>query len=112
MAILKSAFKWLLILAGFVASLQAFARSEANDIHLSFQERVLTAYALKAYKASPTEQAQIYSRAYKYIETLANTPETTVTVANFNEFLKKFRGEWPNSGDLETDLQRIESQPF
>lgn len=112
MAILKSAFKWLLILAGFVASLQAFARSEANDIHLSFQERVLTAYALKAYKASPTEQAQIYSRAYKYIETMANTPETTVTVANFNEFLKKFRGEWPNSGDLETDLQRIESQPF
>lgn len=105
--------KWFLILIiGLITSLQVFARSEANEVHLSFQERVLTAYALKAYKATPTEQAQIYARAYKYIETLASTPGTTVAVSNFNEFLKKFRGEWPSSGDLDIDLQRIESEPF
>jgi len=111
MNLFKTGFAWILILAGTLFSLQAFAVPEAKEIHLSFQERVLSAYALQAYQASPEEQTRIYARVLQYINTVTNAPVTEINVKNFSEFLKHFRGEWPSSGNLQTDLQRIESLP-
>ncbi|RYZ90513.1 MAG: AarF/ABC1/UbiB kinase family protein, partial [Proteobacteria bacterium] len=56
-------------------------------------------------------KAVIVGRASAYLKRLASTPVKTVEVANFNQFLNDFRGEWPSSGDLATDLARIESLP-
>lgn len=111
MSFLKSGFKWLILLVSFLSSWSAFA-SATSDVYLSFQERVLTGYALLAYKASPGVQAAIQARAIQYVTKISQQQITTVNVANFNEFLKNFRGEWPNSGDLALDIQHIESLPI
>ncbi|MBC7369979.1 MAG: AarF/ABC1/UbiB kinase family protein [Bdellovibrionaceae bacterium] len=96
----------LIVLA--MGSARAMA-APAAAVYLSFDVKVVAAYALLAQGKSPTEQSEIFGRATKYVtENLQKT--TFIEVRNFAEFLENFRGEWPNAGDLETDLKRIESQ--
>lgn len=87
------------------------ATAERPEVHLSFQERVLATYALLSYKASSEVRNSLFKRATNYITEVAKTPLKSVQVRNFNEFLSDFRGEWPNSGNLATDIKHIESQP-
>jgi ubiquinone biosynthesis protein len=82
-----------------------------DSLYLSFGEKVLANYALLAYEKPPAEKLAIYQRALKYLVSTYAVEPKTLEVRNFEEFLAQFRGEWPNSGDLDADLKRIESLP-
>ncbi|RYZ79433.1 MAG: AarF/ABC1/UbiB kinase family protein, partial [Proteobacteria bacterium] len=97
-----------LIAVLLIGSFQVLAAVEAKPVYLSYEEKVLVGYALLADGKDSTAQAVIAARAGHFISQNLAKP-VTVEVRNFQEFLDHSRGEWPNSGSLEGDLQRIES---
>jgi ubiquinone biosynthesis protein len=109
---LKTVKIHLAIMVGLcLGALHAVAGTPAVGMYLSFEEKVMAGYALLAHQKPTTEKTRIYQRAMAYAARTAAQGVQTSEVKNFNEFLTQFRGEWPNSGDLGVDLERIESLP-
>lgn len=79
--------------------------------HLSFEERVAASYVLEAYQQDSTHQQALIARATDFAMKAVQKGRVTVKVGNFEEFLKQFQGDWPDSGELATDLQEIEARP-
>ena len=93
-----------------IGSVGAMASANSQEVYLGFNEKVLAGYALLAQGKTSAEQAEIMARVQRYIARGFEKTEV-IEVRNFAEFLESFRGEWPNSGQLEADLRRIESLP-
>jgi ubiquinone biosynthesis protein len=86
------------------------AAAKPAGLFLAFEQRLAVSYALLAQGLSMGEQEQVLKRAQKYIQRVATNKPKIEQVANFNEFLEKFRGEWPNTHSLELDIQTIEQR--
>lgn len=96
-----------LILAFLVACV-SWAGSKKQELYLSYEQRVAMTYALAAHGEVKEVQRAYLDRAEKYFTTVVQIPVQTVEVANFEEFLKHFRGEWPNTQSVALDLDFIE----
>lgn len=103
---------YISILLTFLVPLGALATSPREAVYLSFEEKMIAGYSLLAYQKSETEKAQIAKRAYNYLVKSLETHPKMVEVKNFSEFLTHFRGEWPRSGDLGVELEKIEAMPM
>lgn len=97
------------VLLAFGFSL-ARASATKDALYLSFEQKVAAAYALAAYQKSPEEQKILHQKAFNYFNTWSQQPEEVREVANFEEFLKLYRGDWPATQSLDLDLQIIENR--
>jgi len=82
----------------------------SSGLFLAFEQRLAVSYALLAQGLPAPQQEEVLHRAQKYFVQLATKKPKIVEVANFQEFLAKFKGEWPNTHSLELDLQIIEQR--
>lgn len=83
---------------------------EATGLHLSFEQRLAMTYALLAQGESQEKKEEILSRAKKYFLQVSQTPVQTLKVKNFDEFLRSFKGPWPNTHSVVLDVDIIEKQ--
>ncbi|MCX7979347.1 MAG: hypothetical protein N2578_10135, partial [Bdellovibrionaceae bacterium] len=96
----------LVLLCSILGS--SFSRAEEFPLYLSYEQRILTAYALAAHGVPSAEQESIYQRLAKLIAEYQSRPTTTIKVRNFDEFLRHYRGEWPETESLREDLRYLE----
>jgi ubiquinone biosynthesis protein len=83
---------------------------KSSGLFLAFEQRLAVSYALLAQGLPSAQQEEVFERAQKYFTQMVKNPVSVEVVANFPEFLKKFKGEWPNTHSLELDLQTIEQR--
>ncbi|WP_374073694.1 AarF/UbiB family protein [Bdellovibrio bacteriovorus] len=102
--------KFILIGIVFVFKFAWAATPESTGLFLAFEQRLALTYALMAQGESAEKKEEILSRAKNYFKGVYQTQAQTVKVKNFNEFLTRFRGEWPNTHSVEMDLNIIEKQ--
>ncbi len=98
----------VLVAAGLLFTSLSLAVSKKAELYLSYEQRVAITYALLAHGESSEVQHNYLDRAEKYFSTVAKLPVQTVDVANFDEFLKHFRGQWPDTQSVSLDLEMIE----
>lgn len=102
-----------LVLFVFVLLSLSFASSsQPKGLYLSLEQRIVLSYAVQAYGLPENQQEVYLERAQAYIQKALVLPPATIKVANFNEFLAHFRGEWPSTNSLEQDLLILESKPI
>lgn len=102
---LRNFFAVLLVLLQF-----AVARADQTQapFYLSYEQRILISYALLAQGASPQEKSEIVDRVRELILKNVSKGVQKVKVDNFDEFLKLYRGEWPDTNSLELDMKTLE----
>ena len=99
--------KILIVLSFLIGGLSsAFAKTQ--PLYLSFEQRLAMTYAMMAYGQTPEVQKQYLDRAQKYFMGVASLPIQKVKVRNFEEFMTRFRGQWPDTQSLALDLNYIE----
>lgn len=97
-----------IIALGFFQTPAGAALPEAAGLYLSFEQRLVLNYALLAQGESFENKEKILTRAKAYVSTLALQGPEVISVANFAEFLKSFRGEWPETHSLALDMELVE----
>lgn len=100
---------WIQFLLFLALSGQAFARSQIQQ-YLSYEQRLLLSYLLNSADTSDDEKVRDFDKiVHELIKNLRPAkPPRTVLVNTMEEFLRYYRGTWPNSHSLETDLLIIE----
>ncbi|MCE3010122.1 MAG: AarF/UbiB family protein [Proteobacteria bacterium] len=88
-----------------------FARTGEKPLYLSYEQRLVFSYLLAGSGASEEKQLEIADRFEKEVRRYFSEEPKEVQVKSFQEFLKLYRGEWPNSYSLESDLTLIEASP-
>lgn len=86
-----------------------------KEFYLSFDQRVALSFAILAQGQTPAQQEAYLEQARFYFISKWEQGFQQVEVRNFNEFLKHFRGEWPNTQSLALDisiLQKTRPKPF
>ncbi|MBO9667455.1 MAG: AarF/ABC1/UbiB kinase family protein [Bdellovibrio sp.] len=106
---MRHLFKPLMFLLTLLVSLSAGATG-AQKLYLSFEQRVAMTYALLANGETPEIKDAYLDRAENYLQQGTHLPPRVVKVQNFEQFLKAFRGEWPNTQSVALDLQLLEQQ--
>ncbi|WP_374030111.1 AarF/UbiB family protein [Bdellovibrio bacteriovorus] len=102
--------KFLLFLCVFAFRFVWAAAPEATGLHLSFEQRLAITYALLAQGESEEKKQEILKRAKNYFSGVSQQEIQTVKVKNFDEFLKLFKGSWPNTHSVDLDVALIEKQ--
>lgn len=108
----------LLLIIGLLSLFFLEPRASANpkdNILLSFEEKWLIAESIYQIKAlnpgtqyPETEVSSFISNHPVFSQVLnSDLQPAIISVNTFNEFLKKFKGEWPDTGTLEEDLSVI-----
>lgn len=104
---LKAIFIQLVI---FVTKISMAANPESTGLHLSFEQRLAMTYALLAQGESIEQQEDILARAKAYFANSAKSGFQNVKVNNFKQFLKLYKGDWPNTHSVSLDIEKIEAQ--
>ncbi|MFN7824661.1 MAG: AarF/UbiB family protein [Pseudobdellovibrionaceae bacterium] len=105
---------WLKVgIFGLILSLGSslLAKSEVKPLYFSYEQRMVFSYLLAGSGATEEKQLEIADRFEKEVRRYFNEEPKEVPVKSFQEFLKLYRGEWPNSYSLESDLALIEASP-
>lgn len=97
----------LILVSMLAAEVQAAAK---KPIYLSFEQRLVVSYALLAQGESEAAQNKIIQRMIKIKNKYADVGEQIVEVSSFEDFLKAYRGDWPNTNSLDADLKIIENE--
>lgn len=84
------------------------ATPDSAGLYLSFSQRLLLTYAFLAQGEEATHKEQLLRRVQSYFLNSYKQKTQTVNVRNFDEFLEKFRGEWPNTQSVALDVAMIE----
>ncbi|MGZ3771985.1 MAG: AarF/UbiB family protein [Bdellovibrio sp.] len=106
---------YIILIFLFVAKLVQAAAPEAVGLHLSFQQRLAITYALLAQGETEAKKEDILKRARAYFLQSSLQGVETVQVENFKQFLKLYKGDWPNTNSVKLDIEIIERkgpQPF
>lgn len=101
-----------LIAIGLIFSFK-FASAMVPDsvgLYLSFEQRLVLTYALLAQGESEQAKSEVAHRAQAYLERMLTQGEQHIKVNSFEEFLRHFRGEWPDTQSVELDVKIIESK--
>ncbi len=77
-------------------------------MHLSREQRVAVTYALLAQGEEKTRQEQILTRAKDYFKNAFAQSAQIIQVKNFQDFLKAFKGEWPDTQSVALDMDLLE----
>lgn len=102
-------FAKITLIVLFVSLRWTFAwASTVPPFYLSFEQRVLTSYALLAQGQDEAGKAAIVERFLALKKKNMDRGAQTLTVRNFDEFLKAYRGDWPGTNSLDLDLRLIE----
>lgn len=99
-----------ILLLIFVAKLSFAANPESTGLHLSFEQRLAITYALLAQGESEEQKENILSRAKTYFVGFVKSGTQTVQVENFQQFLKLYKGEWPDTNSVRLDIEKIEAR--
>lgn len=102
-------FKLFVVFLALLVKVSSLAGPKEAGIRLLFEERLAITYALLAQGESEQKKLEIFNRARKYFSAYFNTEFQTVKVENFNQFLKQFTGEWPDTHKVSLDLEKIEA---
>lgn len=78
------------------------------DIYLPYEVRLMFSYVLDASASSDQEKIAAFDKILSVAIKMKDHPEKVIKVKNMSEFLVAYRGDWPNSHDLKTDLKIIE----
>ncbi|MEZ0391225.1 MAG: AarF/UbiB family protein, partial [Pseudobdellovibrionaceae bacterium] len=84
--------------------------SAKRPLYLSFEKRLIMTYLLAGAGETPEVQLQLASRLANTLKRYVHTDVERKKVRNFQEFLKVYRGDWPGSYSVQSDLKLIESQ--
>ncbi|MDG0816200.1 AarF/UbiB family protein [Bdellovibrio svalbardensis] len=102
----------ILVATGLLFASLSLASSHKNgaqkELYLSYEQRLALTYAMMAHGEKPEVQREYLDRAEKYFTAVSSLPVKTVQVANFEEFLRHFRGQWPDTQSVVLDLAMIE----
>lgn len=108
-------FRISLLIITILASFQFALSQERQELaaprpfYLSYEQRVMMSYLVLAAGASNHEIKDIATRWKNFISNqLHNVEVRTIEVKSFEDFLQKFKGEWPDSHSLNEDLTLIE----
>ncbi|GIL18316.1 MAG: hypothetical protein BroJett040_20670 [Oligoflexia bacterium] len=86
-----------------------YAQSQTPpELYLSYEQRLVLSYLLLGAGESQEVKNSVYERMNRQLTKVFNQEVKTKEVQTFEEFLSLYRGEWPNSYSLESDLQLIE----
>lgn len=94
-----------------LASAQDFEPITQEKILLSYEQRLVFSYSLLAYQQPKEVQDEIYKRLLKQVQSYTSTKAQIVNVKTFPDFLKYYKGQWPNSESLARELELIEQRP-
>lgn len=90
-----------------------FAQGSVKDaLYLSYEQRVILSYLLSGANESHERQLEIAQRLEQIVTRYAEMPTEVVKVSKFSDFLEIYRGQWPNSYSLESDLNLLEKSPL
>lgn len=81
---------------------------QMQELYLSYEQRLLTSYIAAGMGESRQIQEQYIQRMRAQIERYAQAPSKEIKVQSFKQFLMYYRGVWPESYSLESDLSLIE----
>lgn len=98
----------LAVLLTLLMSLVAIAGTASKDVglYLSFEERLAFSYALQAVGVENSQKAELFGQASEVFARY-KSQRTVVNIESFDQFLSEFRGNWPNSHSLSSDLNLI-----
>lgn len=83
----------------------------AKPLYLSYEQRVILSYALAGTGESQEVKNELFGRLISQIEAYQSKAIVETQVSSFEDFLKQYRGEWPNSHSLDKDLELFEKAP-
>lgn len=103
-----------IILSTFMWAVSLFAATpqQAKPLYLSYEKRLILTYLLAGAGESEEQQLKIANRLERIMARYVNTPVVEKPVRNFNEFLQIYKGPWPDSYSVASDLQLIETVSF
>ncbi|WP_413584665.1 AarF/ABC1/UbiB kinase family protein [Bdellovibrio sp. HCB274] len=105
---MKTFLNFTLYILMSAVALVATAAPGNGSLYLSYEQRIAVTYAMMASGESAELQEKYLDRGIQYFQNTAQLPVETVEVKNFQEFLREFRGQWPNTQSVEMDLEIIE----
>lgn len=85
--------------------------AQAAPLFLTFEQRLLASYSLLAQGQGVEHRKALAARLEQQLSREAAAGVQIVHVENFEQFLTKMRGDWPNTHSLDLDLKLIESRP-
>lgn len=90
---------------------RVFAAPPASlDLYLSFEQRLVLSLALEAATASPSRRSELlmlFVKNYSGENALSSRAVEKVQVTSFEEFLRVWRGSWPETQSLSLDLDYV-----
>lgn len=107
---LKHLKKGLILFVLLLGHLGWAASISKVGLHLSFEQRLAVTYALLAQGEAEEKKQETLERAKKYFAEVSQAEVQKVHVRNFDEFLRDFKGEWPNTHSVSLDLDLLEKK--
>lgn len=101
----RSAFFFARVFLGCLVLLGGLA-ARAEELTLSFEQRFLLSFALDAATSPPERRTELMVRMAELRAHSAGAVEN-VAVSSYEEFLKSWRGEWPETDTLSRDIDQI-----
>jgi len=77
-------------------------------LYLRYEERYLLSYLLAGVGRSEPEKKALAGRLSAYMKEYLSRPSEEIQVSSFDEYLREFRGPWPNSYSVLSDIDLIE----
>lgn len=99
------AVAFLLITFSFVQML--LAQTE-TPVVLSFEERVVANYLLAGVGKSETEKLHLAAQLEEQVKKVMTMNPEVVQVSSFEEFLKKYQGNWPDALSVQSNVDILE----
>jgi predicted unusual protein kinase regulating ubiquinone biosynthesis (AarF/ABC1/UbiB family) len=103
-----------LILSTLLWAISLFAATpqQAKPLYLSYEKRLILTYLLAGAGESEEQQLKLATRLERMMARYVSTPVVEKPIHNFDEFLQIYKGPWPDSYSVASDLQLIETVSF
>lgn len=107
MLVVSSVTRWFfrIFWLSLLAAAPAWAEFLKKDVYLSYEQRLVASMLLQAEGQSAQNRAQTLLRVEELIKSSVQTKVQEVWVENFQDFMKEFRGVWPETDSLARDLE-------
>ncbi len=83
--------------------------SQSKSNVLSYEKRIVLSYLLLGAEENREFQNAVIQRLRKLVNDYASKPVQQIAVTQFSDFFDAYKGTWPNSHSLESDLNLIEN---
>ena len=96
-----------LFVFGLLGGTPVFALPQTQRYYLAFEQRLALSYLLQAAGSSAEDRNTTADRFVRFLEGQSQK-KVLIEVKTFDEFIDRWRGEWPNTHRLDLDLQLLE----